>query len=371
MHTLLSAAASVAPVLRANAEANEEARRLVPEVVTALESNDLFRMCVPVVYGGPEVDPVTYLGVIEALSAADGASGWCANIASTTSSMSWYLSPDWARQVFGSAASTGGAFAPTGKGVAVAGGWRVNGRWSWGSGTQHSTWISGGTVCDNGEFHLMFVPRDEMIDLDTWFSLGLRGTGSTDFAFKDLFVPTGRSVQPLLSKAVPDCPLAHFPNFSLLAAGVASTTLGIARRAIEELTAVATEKTPLFARSKLADHPPAQLALARAEALLSSARAFLVDEVATAWATTKMGTKVSTAQKARIRLACSHAAEATVTAVDLCHRSAGGTAVYSSSPLQRCLRDVHTATGHLLISDRSLLTFAKLAFGLDTDIAML
>ena len=371
MSEVLRAAHDVAPLLRANADANEQARRLVPDVVAALEATDLLRMCVPAEYGGPEVDPVTYVGVIEALATADAASGWCANISSTTSSMSWYLAPDFARDVFGSPLSTGGAFAPSGKGVAVDGGWRVTGRWSWGSGTQHSRWISGGTNCDNGEFHLMFFPRDEMIDLDTWFSMGLRGTGSTDFAFENAFVPSGRSVQPLRSKAVPDCALAHFPNFSLLAAGVASTTLGIARRAIEELTALASQKTPLFARSALAEHPPAQLALARAEALLSSARAFLVDEVATAWDTTQTGTKVSVEQRARLRLACSHAAEATTEAVDLCHRAGGGSAVYASSPLQRCSRDVHTASAHLLISDRNLLTYAKLALGLDTDVSML
>ena len=371
MHPLLPASRAVAPVLRAHADANEEARRLVPAVITALQEADFFRMCVPAVYGGPEVDPVTYLSVIEELAAADAASGWCANISSTTASMSWFLEEAWAREIFGTNRASGGAFAPTGKGTAVAGGWRVSGKWAWGSGTQHSAWITAGTMCDNGEFHLMFAPRGEVTDLDTWFSLGLRGTGSTDFALNDVFVPDGRSVQPLKGKAVPTCALAHFPNFGMLAAGVASTTLGIARRAIEELVTLATEKTPLFARSKLAEHPPAQLAVARAESLLSSARAFLTDEVAKAWETTQTGTRVEVAQRARIRLACAHAAEVTTEAVDLCHRSGGGTAVYTSSPLQRCVRDIHTASAHLMVSDRNTLTYAKLAFGLDADVSML
>ena len=116
---------------------------------------------------------------------------------------------------------------------------------------------------------------------------------------------------------------------------------------------------------------PAQLALARAEAALSSARAFLRDEVATAWETVLRDERVDVAQRARIRLACSNAAEATSLATGLVYNAAGGSAVYDTSPLQRCFRDVNTATAHLLISDRNLVTYAKLRLGLEADTSML
>ena len=368
---MLEAARSVVPVVLEHADACEAKRTLTEPVVAALQSADLFRLLVPAVYGGPECDPVTYLAVIEEVAAADGAAGWCSNIASTTSSMSWFLPEPWAREIYSTPRATGGAFAPNGKAARVEGGWRVTGRWSWGSGTQHSGWVNGGAMTDTGEFHLAYFDLADVHFIDNWYSTGLRGTGSCDFEVTDAFVPDGRSVLPGVSAPVPDAPLARFPNFSLLAAGVASTTLGIARHAIAAFTELAEAKTPQFARSKLADYAPAQLALARAEAGLSSARAFLRDEVALAWETVLAGSRVPVAQRARIRLACTNAAEATSAATGLVHRAAGGSAVYQTSPLERCFRDINTATAHLLISDRNLVTYARLRLGLEADTSML
>ena len=226
-------------------------------------------------------------------------------------------------------------------------------------------------MTDTGEFHLAYFDLADVHFIDNWYSTGLRGTGSCDFEVTDAFVPDGRSVLPGVSAPVPDAPLARFPNFSLLAAGVASTTLGIARHAIAAFTELAEAKTPQFARSKLADYAPAQLALARAEAGLSSARAFLRDEVALAWEMVLAGSRVPVAQRARIRLACTNAAEATSAATGLVHRAAGGSAVYQTSPLERCFRDINTATAHLLISDRNLVTYARLRLGLEADTSML
>jgi alkylation response protein AidB-like acyl-CoA dehydrogenase len=365
-------ARAVGALVRAQADAAEAARRLPGEVVAALAERGLLRMAVPAAYDGPEVAPLDQLAAIEEVSFADGAAGWCVAISTTTSSLSWFLAPEHAKVVFADPQEAyGGAFAPTGRGRAVEGGWTCDGRWAWGSGTPHCAWITGGCTTDTGEFHLMFFSADQVTVHDDWDPVGLRGTGSNDYEVSGAFVPEGRSVRPGVDRHAVDCALARFPNFTFLAASVAAVTLGVARRAVDELVALATVKTPALTSSKLAEHPPAQLAVAGADAAVRAARALLVDEVGRTWDLVVGGDRVPVEQRARVRLACAHAADAAATAVDLCQRAAGGSAVPMSSPLARCFRDVHTATQHLMLGDRNALAYGRLRFGLDVDTATL
>ena len=372
MSDLLDRARSVGPVVRAHADEAEEARRLSAPVVAALVEAGLMRLCVPAVYGGPEATPMELVEAIAAVAEADGAAGWCVMIASTTSSMSCFLEPAWAKEIYADpSVVTGGAFAPTGKGTRVEGGYRVTGRWMWGSGTQHCHWITGGSTMDDGTFHLAFAPRADVEILDTWFTSGLRGTGSNDFAMRDVFVPDGRSVQPFAARPQVDATIARFPNFTLLAAGVAATLLGMARRAIDELVALAQGKVPMFSSKTLAQSPHAQVDLARAEAMLGAARAFLLDELAQAWDVALAGDRVPEARRARVRLAATHAARASADAVDLAYDAGGGSSVFTANALQRCFRDVHTGTQHLQVSTRIYETVGRLLFGLETDASTL
>ena len=369
----ISAAHAVTNLVQAHAEEAESARRLPSVVVDALVQAGLMRLFVPRVYGGPEVDPLDGLTAIETVAQADGAAGWCVNIASTTSSMSWYLDPAYAQAIYGDPLTvTGGTFAPNGSGRRVDDGYLIDeGRWSWGSGTQHCQWVNCGVRMDDGTFHLAYVPAADVQFADNRYAAGLRGTGSTDFMVSSAFVPDGRSLQPGITKTRIDTPLCHFPNFGLLAAGLASVALGIGRRAVDELVSLATQHSPTMSRQTLAETAIVQIELARAEATVSSARAFLHDEVGRAWSTVSAGDRVDVQNRARLRLACHHAAAESAAATDRAFTVAGGAAVYSSSPLQRCLRDIHVATQHAMLSPRTLETFAKIRLGLPTDLALL
>lgn len=365
---LLEAAHRVAPLAMEHADEGEAERRLARPVVDALVDAGLLRLCLPAAYGGPEVDPVTMVQVIETVARADGAAGWCVMIASTTASMSCFLEPAYAKEVFGDPASVaGGVYAPNGRAEEVEGGWRVTGQWPWGSGTTHCQWISGGAITTSGEFHLMFAPAEQVELLDTWWSMGLKGTGSTDFRMTDVFVPRGRTVQPGVSRPQVDSPLARFPNFNLLAAGVAATTLGMARRAIDEVIALAQGKTPLFSSRTLAKSAMAQFDVARAEASYRGAKAYLLDALGAAWDTVVAGDDVSMEQRTQVRLACAHAAAESARAVDLAYHLGGGSSVFLANPLQRCFRDVHTATQHLMVAPRIMETAGKLLLGVEAD----
>jgi alkylation response protein AidB-like acyl-CoA dehydrogenase len=375
MSSIVEVARELGELIEAHADEAERERRLPMALVERLRVAGLLRMCVPKAYGGPECDPITILRAIEAVSTADGAAGWCTMIASTTSSLSMFLPPVTAKELFGDPACiTGGVFAPNGTAQPVPGGWEVSGRWMWGSGTQHCQWIAGGAMAtdDAGDpaVHLFFFDAHDVTILDTWHTSGLRGTGSNDFTVDRAFVPADRVVRPMSAVPTVDCALSSFPNFTLLSIGVAAVALGIARHAIDEFTELAQSKTPQFAHRTLSESGSVQAELARAEATLRSARALLFFEVGEAWATAQAGDEVDVSTRARIRLAGVHAAQSAATCVDSVYTMAGGAAVYQTSVLQRCLRDVHVATQHIMVSPRMYETLGKMFLGGRVDASM-
>ena len=191
---IVDAARDLAELIEANADDGERIRRLPFATVKALRDAQLLRMCVPEAYGGPEVDPVTLVEAIEAVAHSDGAAGWCTMIASTTSSMASLLPEDGGRGDLRRRNSiTGGVFAPNGKGEAVTvdgvDGFSVSGRWAWGSGTQHCQWVLGGALCDDGTFRLCWFPQSAVTFHDTWYTTGMRGSGSLDYSVDEVFVP--------------------------------------------------------------------------------------------------------------------------------------------------------------------------------------
>jgi indole-3-acetate monooxygenase len=366
---LVAAAVAAQPALAAEAEVNERARGIGPATVALLRSFDAFRMFVPARYGGPEIDPLSAFETVAAVSRSDAAAGWCATIASQTSHIAGSLDAQWAETIFRpSDAIACGAFAPQGRGRPIAGGHVVDGSWSWGSGTHIATWISGGTMTESGEFHQMLFPASAVTFEDTWYSAGLAGTASNDFSVTDEFVPHGRSVRFGHAKPTCDSPIARTPGFVLFAGGVASVLLGIAERAVEEIEVLAGSKRPAQSSKTLSTSPIVQADLARASAAVRSARVYLFHEVAQVWASVLAGDRVSVEQRLAVRLAASHVAGECVRVVDSCFAMGGGSAVYASSPLQRCLRDAHTAAAHIMVSARTFETVGRHRLGLEIDL---
>jgi indole-3-acetate monooxygenase len=373
--SLVDAARGVAELIEAHADDGERLRRLPLPTVKALADAELMRMCVPAAYGGPEADAITLVEAIELIAHADGAAGWCTMIASTTSSMAAFLPADTARLIYGDrTAITGGAFAPNGKGVASrrdgAAGFEVTGRWAWGSGTQHCRWVLGGALCDDGTFRLCWVPQQQVVFHDTWYTSGMRGSGSLDYSVDAAFVPHEFTMQPGVTQPVADGALARFPNFTLLAASVSAVGLGIARRALDELIDLAQGKKPQFSSRTLAQSGFTQVELARADAELRAARAFLHDELALAWASASAGGVVSLVARTGIRQAAVHAATTSARVADTAFTLAGGTAVYDTSLLGRCLRDAHVVTQHIQTAPKLNETIGKLILGIDVDTSM-
>jgi alkylation response protein AidB-like acyl-CoA dehydrogenase len=373
---VIGAVRGLVPDIDGQSDRIERDRRLPIDLVTALARAGVFRMCIPRALGGAEVEPAVLLTVLEELARADGSTGWCAMIGATSGLVMAYLPEAEARAIYGASPGlvAGGVLAPTGTAVREDGHYWVNGRWRFASGCQHCHWLMGGCVAqDDGhpEVRLVLFPASEAEIIDTWTVSGLCGTGSHDIAVRDLRVPVERSVslthdQPRASGA-----LYAFPLFGLLALGIAAVALGIGRRALDEIGALAGAKTPTGGRRRLAERSTVQAALAEAEATLGSARAYLCEAVAEAWAAALAAGRIDVALRARLRLAATHATAASARVVDVAYTAGGGTAVYADSPLQRSFRDVHAVTQHMMVAPATWALCGRVLLGLDTDTLML
>ena len=368
--------------LRRRADEIERERRLPEDLSLRFARAGLYRSCVPEAYGGLELPPARSMEAIEVLARADGSAAWVAFIGATSGSMLAYLPEPAAREIFAAPETLlCGVFAPRGQAVPEPGGFRVNGRWQWGSGTHNADWIAGGCqILRDGQpermpngaprSRMMLAPAADVELLDTWYVSGLCGTGSTDFAMRELFVPESRVVGLVGGRPL-ERPLYAFPQFGLLAMGIAAVTLGLARAAIDALVELAGAKTPQGSSRSLAERQRTQSDVAEAEALLRSARAFFYESVEAAWQAARSEGRLAVALRRDLRLATTHAVRSCAGAVDRMYHLAGGSSVYAASPLQRIFRDVHVATQHMMVAPATLELTGRLFLGLETETSLL
>ena len=239
-------------------------------------------MCAPACYGGDEADPATTIGVIEAISEADGATGWALMIGLETVGLGLaWLPPEAAEDLLADTPRPVfcGALNPRGVAQEVPGGYRVSGQWPFASGCMHADYFWGMCVNhdDPNDLLEVIVPRASYEILPTWQVNGLRGSGSHDVAVEDLFIPESRVTRTRGRRPVHQGTLFGLPPFSRLAYNKVGVSLGIARAAIDAFVELCSEKTPRLSTSLLRDRPRAQLAVAEAEAAVRSAKAFVLD----------------------------------------------------------------------------------------------
>ena len=364
----LTAARELRPQILAHRDAIEADRCLPQPIVDALGSLGIFRASVPAISGGEEWDHPSWLRVVEELSAVDGAVGWnCGVGASISGYLTGWLSEDAARAVTSADANgvIAGAGAPSGKAEPVEGGVRITGRWKFGSGAPNASWMLGGFSLP-GEIprlgRVMFAPIKDVNIIDTWSVGGLRGTGSHDFAVNDLFVPTEFTID-VTEPPVHEGPFYRLPNLYAAGSALAPLALGVARGAIDAFAEAIDDKPDTVTGGLVRDRHTVQERLAKAEATLRSARAYLYETADDVWAIVCSGRTLDAREEACARLAVMHALDAGAKAVDIVYRAAGTSAIFTNNPLERYFRDIHVATQHFAGSPEGMFTIGAVLLG--------
>lgn len=367
---------ALAPQIEAAADTIERTRRIPGPLLDALHEARLFRLLLPRSVGGDEVDPVAYVGAIEAAASHDGSIGWCLSIANSTALIAPYLDIAVARAIFGPPRATC-AWGPPNDCTAraVPGGYRVTGEWSFASGCRHSSWMGahGCVVEPDGSLRLnrfgrptlktWLFPTKEATLLDTWDTIGLRGTASDSYRVDDLFVPEEYSStreDPELRREPGR--LYAFPQQTLYSVGIASVALGIARGMLDAFVVLAGRKTPR-GTVRLADSGVVQAEVAKCEARLGAARAYLCNTLGEVYERADSVAPIDIPARGRVRLAGTHAITTAIAVADYTYKAAGVDAIFPGSPFERRFRDIHTVSQQIQSRDAHFETCGQILLG--------
>jgi alkylation response protein AidB-like acyl-CoA dehydrogenase len=380
---LLERVRALAPLVEREAEGAERHGTLAEGVVDALAKAGVFRMLLPREAGGDAMPPFEAIPVIEELARQDASVGWCSGTATLNSGIVHARVGEPALpEIFQNARSVcAGTLSPFGRAQKMDGGYRVSGRFKFGSGVHFATTVTAGCIVVDqndepvpidGETQIIAIcARPEDIEIhDNWDVSGLEATGSGDFSIQDLIVPQDwtfdlRSLPPRAEL------LLTLPLMSSAYAWHMGFGLGVARRALDEVQAIAESKVRLGSQVALVNRPTFQRDLAVQEAELRAARLLCLDTYARIWETHQRGDPLPLQERANIAQAAIHVAEVATVVTEFAYRAAGAHAVYRSVRIQRCLRDMLTGRQSAAMCDEVWERIGQVRLGLATNDIML
>ncbi len=358
---VVQAAAALQPVIRSYQEEIEREQRMPKALVEQFHAAGFYRLVIPRALGGLQADPLTYLRVVELLAEGAGSVGWNLANNSVGQLITLGLPDEGVHEIYAPGSNTvlaGTAVQGGGQAVPVAGGYRVSGRWRFGSGCQESSWMLGSfQILDNGQprrspegtslFWRGVFPRAEAQAVaGSWDVAGLRGTGSFDWTVDDVFLPERRTM--VHAGAPLDNQWQRWPGVTYALPAQAwigphhsAVITGIARAGIDALIELAGGKTPRGRTGLLCESPQVQDAVGRADAILNAGRVYRNAMIAALWHTVAAGQETTLEQRARCRLAAVYAADSAREAMDLMYRYGGSTSFQRTSRLAECWRDLH------------------------------
>ncbi|MCZ7889474.1 MULTISPECIES: acyl-CoA dehydrogenase [Agrobacterium] len=359
---LLKKIEEIGPLLEANAEADEKNGELTQETFEALKPLRMSHILAVESLGGAQLPPTQVLELLQAITWHSGAAGWVSMVHSAIGAMSAAFLPDTAvERLFapGTDNRFSGQGAPLGMLKKVDGGYRLTGKWSYGSGFSHATYSHSAAFVDdgtgkpakdeNGNAIIMcaHAPIEEHTQLGNWDVLGLGGTGSIDYGAEDVFIADDL-VFPIMTAR----PLRQKEFFSLGVVGLAAIghtgwALGTGRRMLDEIAK--------FARSKsgraglIGESEKFWYDYGRSEARYRAARAFVFDAWRDIESTVESGQSVSTRQVSLIHLAKSEIHEVGVEICNFAYRAGGGASL-RAGVIQRTFREMMVAANHFTVA---------------------
>lgn len=364
--SLLSRAEQLIPAIRARALKVDTDRRIADETIVDLLHADLLQMLAPRRFGGPQSDLVTFLDVGVAIGRACGSTSWIFGILGCHHWVLGQFPLAAQEELYGANNHALWPLSFSGKGGTARpadGGFIVSGRWAFCSGIDFSDWIGVGVLLDKDNAHELhdrynvIIPRSEGEVIDTWFTSGMRGTGSRDFVANEVFVPMHRIVgqeamqngdTPGFAALRGEYPRLGAPFYAVLISAVLCPVLGITRRVIDDFIE-ATRNRIGFRGRQPAERPAMQMlianALAKYESAYRAVRALYVeiDELAS------RAEPPSVELRLRLKRDAAIAAQQCVEIVDDLVSRAGASAQTQTSHFQLAQRDIHTIRTHVVL----------------------
>ena len=358
---LIAAAKSLVPEIKASRDTIEAEGQLPQGLAQRMADKKLFGLYVPKELNGPETDPVTAFHVVEEIAQVDGSTGWCVFNGTAVSSAVARISPKAAKEIFGDPPCVlGSGSARAGGAAKIAdGGYVVSGRWNFLSGIDHSTAIfvacrvtddNGPVSNDDGTPRMVTVvlPVEKGKVINNWTTLGMRGTASNDAEYADVFVPEHHTY----SRGAPahyDGPLYTPPQSSIVLSWTlsAANTLGMARGAMNTFVDLATGSGSTDSPTLLRDRQHIKIVVGECEAMIDSARCFMLDTISRMWDAQVNGAPDLPELSMRTRLAITHAIRQSITVTDRLFDAAGTNAIHRSLGLERYFRDLHVHGQHI------------------------
>ena len=376
--SVLDAAESLRPELSERRREIDELRQLPQDLADRLAALGFYRLVVPESLGGLGISPTTFCQLCETLAKANGSTAWCIFIGATSQYLFGALpQTQLQRMLENPNVITSGVFADSGTALYEErdgqAGYLINGHWRWGSGCRNAEWISGGfhEVGAQGEAVVgaplltrVFFRPEEIEIADNWHVSGMRGSGSSDYVAKNVWVPSERMAGNVEDGDHASEPIYQFPKFALLGIPIGAICLGMARACIDEVIGAAKEKTPQGSRRPLSSRPSVHIAVAEADAALSAARAYFYQSIDAGWAAAQTAPG-SLEDRRNMRTANVHAVNTAIEVIDRMYRLMGGTSVYETSCLQQHFRDVHVAAAHMMVGEPVMELAGRVMLGLD------
>lgn len=375
---LLTAIDRVRPTLEADAETNDTTETLEWSSVEAMYREGLLSLKVPRELGGPEVDPLLYLELIDELSYINTSAGWCAFINSTSTALCGAFIPDaGVERIFPGDRMpiASGALIPRGLATPVEGGWRVSGRWPFASGSAHSSWLLAGfrIVRDDEpgpEHMIMACPVEDVQFLNNWQVMGLQGTGSRDFVLTDYFVPEDLAFDLPTTDPRKGGPMFWMGRPGFVTPDHAAFALGVARRALDEIALQAGSYQRGYLASPIGLRGALQHDLGKCDQQLRAARALCREALEDAWEFCLREERPDLERQLRLRGACVYATDVACQVATTAFRYGGGSAIYNDRVLQRCMRDINAAAQHFMVNTSAYDNLGQFRLGMANVNAM-
>jgi len=360
--------------IRAGRAEFEKLGHVPAAMIERLKDVGVYRAMTAKHFGGDEMAPADFCRLIETIATADASTAWVASFGVSATYLA-ALPVETLRTIYADGPDlvfAGSPFPPQ-PATRAPDGLKINGRWKFGSGSMGASLIGVGiTLADEAEGgpklpRMAVLPRDKVSIEPNWDVIGLVATGSHDLVVHDAVVPEDwtfiRGGKPSL-----DAPLYRYPPLGLAAQVLAVVGLGVARAALDELAGNASGAKSITGAAKLIDRPYIHLELAKAEAILRSARAFFYDTTEDVWRTVVAGDPVTLKQATLVRLAASHAAHAGAEATRIAYTLSGTAGIFLNHPMSRYLRDAMVVPQHAFLNEGTYETAGRVMLTGDAQV---